>query len=600
MTALPVEPGAEQAPTVIIPASDLLLRRVDAAPVHGKNSAITDADVVGFLALSEAAREDVCVALAALGCSLTVLRKRLREAQKAIDVAAKQASIAALPKPVPRATDFELGDHPELGRAMLDKLATDERPAFDLGKLHTYSADTGVWSTVEESAQSRAVQNFSGAWLETDDGKPKRLRLRKTDVRGAMDLAHDQAAHAGFFDGAAPGLAFVNGFLRFMVGVPVLEPHAPEHAARFCYAFDYDPAATCPKWLAFLVDAFRGDADAADKIALIQEFGGASLFGVATKYQKAIVLHGEGSNGKNVLGSVISAGMPAGSVCSVEPQRWGEEYYRSHMVGCLLNYVSELPEDDIINTKDVKSTIDGSPKTARNPCEKVVNYMPRMGQLLSANRLPATTDHSHGFWRRFFVILFHRVFEDHEKNPNLDKEIIGEELPGVVAWLVAGMQRLLRQGRYTEPQSSVYAVARWRHDADPVASFAEERTRKALNDAERTPAAILFRAYAAWSDANRYRTLSAHRFGIRMNGLKLGSEHTSTGQVYPVVLLRPREDTDEAHSLMMAKMGVDVAPPAPPPVPAPVVDEAERVEREAIEEEARLAAEAEAERLRCG
>lgn len=576
MTALPVDSGAE-APPVVVPSGDLLLRRVEAAPAHGKNGAITDPDIASILALGIAAQEDMCGALAALGCSLTVLRKRLRDAQKAIDVAAKQSAIAALPKPAPRPTDFELGDHPELGAAMLAKLASDERPIFDLGKLHTYSAEIGVWSTVDDSIQSRAIQNFSGAWLETDDGKPKRLRLRKTDVRGAMDLAHDQATRSGFFDSAAPGLAFANGFLRFVAGVPVLDPHAPEHAARFAYGFDYDPAASCPKWLSFLEDAFRGDTDAADKIACIQEFGGASLFGIATRYQRAVVLHGEGSNGKSVLGSVISAGLPVGSVCNVEPQRWGEEYYRSHMVGCRLNYVSELPEDDIINTKDVKSTIDGSPKTARNPCEKVVNYLPLMGHLLNANRLPATTDHSHGFWRRFFVIVFHRIFQDHEKNPNLDKEIISEELPGVVAWLISGAQRLMRQGRYTEPQSSIYAVAKWRHDADPVASFAEERTRKAMRDVERTKSADLFRAYAAWSDANRYRTLSAHKFGLRMRGLGLGSEHTSTGEVYPVVLLRAREDSDEARDLMLTKMGVDTKP-----TPAPVVEEDVDEERAAI------------------
>jgi len=440
----------------------------------------------------------------------------------------------------PRARSFEQGDHVELGSALLEQLPSDAPPIADLGALHTYSAGTGVWRRSDRSDASKIVQGFSGCSV-VGEGKPKPLRLRKSDVCGSIDLAHDQAARVGFFDAAASGLAFSNGFVRLAGDNIAVEPHDPENAARFSYPFAFDVKTAAPKWKACLDDAFQGDADAAEKIACLQEMAGASLFGFATRYQKAIVMFGVGANAKSTIATVIEAAFPEGSTCAVAPQTWGNEYRLALMAGKLLNVVSELPEADILAGEEFKSMVDGSMKTARPIREAPFTFRAKAGHLMNANRLPGSNDQSHGFWRRMIVLTFNRTFAEHEQDSKLAERIIAAELAGVVAWMIEGARRVLAQGRYTKVPSSDAAVANWKRGADPVAQFVKEKTRPIKSIDEREKAKDLFDSYVEWAEKNRFKVMSSHTFGMRMRGIGVGSQHTRTGEVYPVVLLRVGE-----------------------------------------------------------
>lgn len=450
---------------------------------------------------------------------------------------------------------FERGDHVELAARLLDELAedSDARPLADLGTLHTYDDAAGTWTAVERARASRAVQRFSGALCGGE--KPRPLCIRAQDVNGAIRLATDQAEREGFFDAPAAGLAFGDCFVRLEGDRLTTEPHSPGHAARFAYPFKFQETAECPRWLACLAEAFRGDVEVAEKIACLQEFAGASLFGIATRFQRAIVLFGTGDNAKSTVASVIAAAMPRGSACAVPPQSWGSEYRLALMSGKLLNVVSELPEADILDGETFKSMITGDLMTARPIREAPFTFTARAGHLFAANRLPGSNDQSHGFWRRMIVITFQRVFTEAEKTPGLAESILAEELPGIVAWVIAGARRLLAQGRYTIPVSSSATVTAWKRGADPVAQFVEEKTRPPKDYRERETARSLFDAYVAWAEANRFKVMSSHTFGMRLRAIGYGSEHTRTGEVYPVTLLRigevaadedPAEDYDRS------------------------------------------------------
>ena len=443
-----------------------------------------------------------------------------------------------------RAPAFERGDHVELGLALLDALPSDAPIVADYGALHTYSQSRGIWSKVERGAASRTVQAFAGASVGVE--KPKSLRLRASDVHGAMELAEDQASRPGFFDDATPGLAFDNGFVRLEGKAIRFVAHSPEHAARYAYPFEYASGAECPRWIECLRAAWRDDADVDAKIACLQEFAGASLLGLATKYQRAIVLYGVGANAKSTIAKVIEAAFPPGSTSAVAPQSWGNEYRLAHLAGKLLNVVNELPETDILAGETFKTVVTGEKTTAREIRQAPFDLCARAGQLFAANRLPSTTDHSHGFWRRPLVLTFSRDFALSEQNANIADEIIAAELAGIVAWMLAGAQRVIEQGRYTEPASSVAAVSDWKRGADPIALFVEERTRKARTDAERTPAKALFTAYVEWAEANRFKVMSVTSFGLRMRAIGLPSEHTRDGKTYSVTLLRAGEQPDPA------------------------------------------------------
>jgi P4 family phage/plasmid primase-like protien len=456
----------------------------------------------------------------------------------------------------PRRTHFERGDHPDLAQALLDDLPSDHPPVFDHGAVHSYSRRSGIWSETDDAALSRTVQRYAGAFTTDDKGKDKMIRLRATDVGGAIKLARDRASRPGFFDTAPHGLCFQNGFLTVRDGVVMLLDHAPENGARHRFGFDYDDAHSAPRWRKCLLDAFDGDHDAEDKIACLQEFAGASLLGAAWQFQKAVLLRGFGSNAKSTLMTVIASIFPPGSTCAVPPQIWGHEYNRSMIVGKLLNAVHELPEGDIMSSEDFKGIVDGTTKQARDPREKSFNFKPRAGHIFSCNGFIGTADHSHAFFRRWIPIVFNRTFEEHEKVYDLDRQIVAEERNGIILWAIDGARRLLAQNGYTMPSSSLEALEAWKRDANPVASFIAEKTRPAKTDAERVSSKALFEAFVAWCEANKFKVMSSRTFGLRMSAMRLGSEHTRDGQVYPVVLLKigePRYEPDVERDAIAAE-----------------------------------------------
>lgn len=451
---------------------------------------------------------------------------------------------------------FDTGDHVELAAALLNRL--DVPCVADHGELYAYNESAGIWSVVDTNHLSRIVQGFSGAMTFSEP--PRKVKIRSGDVKGTIELAMAKVGRRGFFDQAPHGLAFENGFLRIHEGVVQVVPHAEQHGARFAYAFPCDESATCPLWEQCLLDAFTGDPDPDEKIAAIQEFAGASIMGLATRYQKALVLYGFGANAKSVVAEVLGACFPPGSSCSISPQTWSDEYRMALLAGKLINIVGELPDSDIMDGASFKDTVDGSQKTARQIREAPFTFTPRAGHIFAANKLPGSNDHSHGFWRRMLVITFNRTFQEYEQDVGLTDRIIKTELAGIVAWLVKGAKRAIFQGRYTMPPSSIAAMQAWKHAADPISLFVTEKLRNVRRAEERALCKEVFQAYISWAEAGRFKVMSITSFGKRMAGLGFPSEAGHDGYVYPLALLTMGEKTE-------------------PPTPQGQADPAENFER---------------------
>jgi P4 family phage/plasmid primase-like protien len=437
---------------------------------------------------------------------------------------------------------FERGDHVELADRLVSTLRAQAHTTFTDGQFYQYSERDGIFSIVEASRLSQIVQSFAGAKVRN---AKRPLAIRAADVAGALRLASDQAADSDFFAGARKGTAFVDCFVEVTAERIVQHEHSPEHRARFAYPFGYQPNREPTRLLAFFAEVFRDDADAQQKVELFQEFLGASLLGLATKYQRAIVKIGDGSNGKSVAAKIAEACMPPGSVCAIPPQDMGQEYRRALLSRKLLNVVSELPEADILDSESWKAIVAGDTTTGREIRQAPFSFRPIAGHLYSANRLPGVTDQSHGFWRRILIMAFVRIFAEHEQNPNLADEIIAAETPAIVAWLLRGAQRLMAQGTYTVPQSARDALEKWRQQADQVRAFVDSwctRLSEGAPVAHGIPAERLYAAYRNWAATNGHKAMASNTFGERMRLLGLGSKSDGSARRHPVELTRSMGD----------------------------------------------------------
>src|SRR5690606_10624388 len=117
---------------------------------------------------------------------------------------------------------------------------------------------------------------------------------------------------------------------------------------------------------------------------------------------------------------------------------------------------------------------------------------------LAVNHLPRVRDDSHSFWRRVRVIPFRQQFDGAKRDDRLLETLTGE-LPGILAWAVAGCRMWQTQGLAPTTEMDAESES-WRTDNDPLAEFlASDRVDYA--DGARATSADLFGAYQDWAGA---------------------------------------------------------------------------------------------------
>lgn len=428
---------------------------------------------------------------------------------------------------------FERGDHVEIAKHYSATIAPVGEAVHDEGALYRYAEDLGIFRPMSDADESVAVQDRYAGVPSGKKGNP--LELRAGDVVGILKLAHHRLRHPRFFAAAPPGLAFLDAFVEVTGAGIVSHPHSSAHRARYGYPFAVRDIAAPTRFFAFMRDVFKDDADADDKVTMLQEFAGASLFGIAPRYQLCVVLQGDGANGKSTLIAILKSAFPPGTIVAIPPQRWSDQYRCAMLAGALLNALSELPENDILASETFKAIVVGDEVEARHIYQPPFHFVPRAGHLFGANKLPSASDTTHGFWRRFAVIAFNRVFEGSSANANLAEEIIAAERAGIVGWMLEGAARLMSRGHYLLPASSAAVLAAWKRSSNAVAIFVDECTR-ALKGAESgTQATQLYAQFRAWSEKNGHRLMSSTKFGSRMRELGKGSEKGRDANRYPVV-----------------------------------------------------------------
>jgi len=427
---------------------------------------------------------------------------------------------------------------------MLEALSKNgPEPVYDNGRLHVYRPANGVWEQVSAEEQSRLIQSFAGG---RNSSSGRSLKINARQVSGARTLAAAQASRAGFFGAAPKGIAFRNGFLAVSHGGAELCAHSPDHRATLVLDQEYDPHARCPEFQAVLEGCFQGDEDAADKIAVLQEFAGASLVGLAPRYQKCLVLVGKGANGKSTVTDIIAGIFPKEARASVAPDLWGNEYRRALLPGVRLNAISEIPDRDIAASETFKAVISGDMIDAREIRQSPFGFRPSAGHLFSANSLPNLSDLSEGFWRRFVVIRFNRRFVGKEKVLDLADKVLRREKTGITNWAVEGVQRLLGRGDcgdYTIPLSSEAEREEWRNQCNSVAMFLDDcgyQDSPAWPDGKAlwTRAKLLYEMYRNWCNESGHRAVASNKFSRRMEELGKLKKRDTNGQHYGVFIPR--------------------------------------------------------------
>ncbi|MBW9279505.1 phage/plasmid primase, P4 family [Bacteroides fragilis] len=315
-----------------------------------------------------------------------------------------------------------------------------------------------------------------------------------------------------------------NGRLTIKNGKPKFEKNKFSSKDFFKYqlGFDFTPEAKADKFFKYL-NRVLPEKEAQMVLA---EYLGYIFTNV--KMEKCVVLVGPGHSGKSVLHDIVNAMFGIENVSSYTLNNLCDPsgYYRAQLGNVLLNYCSELGGKGC-NPDMVKQLISGEPVSCRSPYGAPLILRNYCKFMFNTNLIPQDTEKTNAYFRRFIFIIFDQIISKEEKNDNLAKEIIKEEMSGVFNWVLDGLDRFMKNGNFTESKHINDAMEEIKRDADSAREFMEDSYTTSLDKHEELKE--LYGEYRAFCADNGYKSSSNREFSRRLKemGYVVEGGHTN-------------------------------------------------------------------------
>jgi putative DNA primase/helicase len=333
---------------------------------------------------------------------------------------------------------------------------TDRQKAYWVWRALDDSEDHHLLAAVpdgEDNPESIVYRYDSGLW--TPDGE-QLLRQVGADALGAeysenvrRELVEQVRARAAkprdALEADGGTLAVQNGLLDIVDRE--VRPLQPEDYALRRLGAEYDPDADCPRWREFLDEVVReGD------IPALQEYVGYCLMHWEMPYKRAALLLGPQDSGKSTFLNVVktllggSNNVSSENLNSLVNTRWGTANLQGKLAN-ITNELETLPLETLATFKTI--TGGGDLLTAERKGKDPFQFEPVAKHMFAANRVPPAQDADAAFHKRWLHIRFPETIPDHKQIPQLDEQLIENELAGILNWALDGLDRLTEKGRFT-------------------------------------------------------------------------------------------------------------------------------------------------------
>ena len=356
--------------------------------------------------------------------------------------------------------------------------------------------------------------------IQDDAGERDAYRWIVANDRGHASPANAQKAHRAVILWApslpAPTQDVVipcrNGYVHLAAGALQLMPADRKLGLQHVLACDYNANSAPPVEFERFLEQVLPDPDVR---ARVQEYAGYTLMADA-RYQRAQLWLGGGANGKGVLVNIVQA--LHGNIAAVSLDAL-EGFRLSVLVGASLIYADEVPRAKI-NEQLLKSMIAGERVQIDRKYRDPISVFVRGKWLVLGNQLPAITDHSTGFWRRWDVVPFSVTIPEAERDPLLASRIIANELSGALCWALEGLLRLQERGMFSPvmPAAMAEVIYQAKADTNSVLAWHDDNEIVVGEDAT-TPKDDVYEHYRTWCEHNGLSTLAAPRFWARLRDI---------------------------------------------------------------------------------
>lgn len=235
---------------------------------------------------------------------------------------------------------------------------------------------------------------------------------------------------------------------------------------------EYDPAARCPKFEAFLAQV-QPDREIR---AFLQRWFGLSM--TALPVQKFLYCYGMGANGKSLLAGLMRRMMgDYATMVKIESltgknRKSGSDATPDLMrlIGARAAITNEPEEGERLQEQKVKEMTGGDEMLVRNLHTDFVAFTPYFKLTFTGNHKLEIRGTDDGIWRRPLLCPFDVQIPEAERDEKLGDRLFAEERPGILNWMIDGLIDYL-EGGLQEPDQVVQATEDYRRDSDPIGDF---------------------------------------------------------------------------------------------------------------------------------
>ncbi len=303
-----------------------------------------------------------------------------------------------------------------------------------------------------------------------------------------------------------------NGTLDLRTGE--LRKHRREEFITKLCPVRYDPAATAPRWYAFLGRIFDSNERL---IQYTKRLAGYCLTGDVSE-QILVIFYGTGANGKTTYLETLLA--LQGEDYSIKaPQdllmaKRGDSHptERADLFGKRLVTCIETADNRRLAESLVKELTGGDTIRARRMREDFWQFGATHKIILATNHKPVIRGTDQAIWRRIRLVPFQVAIPDKEQDKGFPGKL-RDELPGILAWCVQGCLDWQRDGLDC-PDEVKAATADYREEQDILGAFLEECTVQVVGATVR--ASSLYEVYRKHCERNGENPLGRRNFGTTM------------------------------------------------------------------------------------
>jgi putative DNA primase/helicase len=230
----------------------------------------------------------------------------------------------------------------------------------------------------------------------------------------------------------------------------------------------YDPNADCPLFKKCL-DEWLIPEDH----AIAQEWLGYCLLR-DYPIHKALLCVGGGRNGKSTFLGVIDNLVGYDNVCHVPLQNFAaNRFMLAQLWGKYANTAAELSDKAVRQTDLFKKLTGGDMITAEKKNKNPFDFKNHAKLTFSCNKIPESYDMSDAYFDRFLILNFPNQFLDDKADKELGDKLKAE-LPGILNYALAGLQRLLQNQKFSYNKSLEETRQYYQRASSTVACFVED------------------------------------------------------------------------------------------------------------------------------